>query len=230
MRSLEQRAQSLYALKPSHFKRPISVTSRVADPYRVTSLSNRLKSLQTANRRRAPQSHYYRDGHRRIYFVFLSQRAMPNLYYCAQRLLVALEYEPDRTRCGPCSKSLATSISQALSTSDTIGSELIAEIQDVHGNRIVSDSTTIVSFSISGGPGTILPPHFARADSGRVLGRVRPTGPQGNVLVFAGASGLSSSTFEIPVRQARLRALQATHLNWKSWKTDHPFITAQVRS
>ena len=73
----------------------------------------------------------------------------------------------------------------------------------MHGNRIVSDSTTIVSFSISGGPGTILPPRFARADSGRVLGRVQPTGPQGNVLVFAGASGLSPSTFEIPVRQAQ---------------------------
>ncbi|MGB1890327.1 MAG: invasin domain 3-containing protein [Candidatus Latescibacterota bacterium] len=104
---------------------------------------------------------------------------------------------------GPAAKVSLQAFPQALSTSDTIGSELIAEIQDVHGNRIVSDSTTIVSFSISGGPGTILPPRFARADSGRVLGRVQPTGPQGNVLVFAGASGLSPSTFEIPVRQAQ---------------------------
>ena len=88
---------------------------------------------------------------------------------------------------GPAAKVSLQAFPQALLTSDTIGSELIAEIQDVHGNRIVSDSTTIVSFSISGGPGTILPPHFARANSGRVLGRVQPTGPQGNVLVFAGA-------------------------------------------
>ena len=104
---------------------------------------------------------------------------------------------------GPAAKVQLRAEPTALPASDTASAELIAEIQDVHGNRIFADSTTIVSFSISGGPGTIVEPRFANVDQGRAIGRVRATGAQGKILVFAGSSSLVPSTVEIPVRQSQ---------------------------
>ena len=187
----------------------ISVTSRAADPYRVDVIvepsqivADRQSTSTLSAVVRDSLGNIVTDTDVSISFFITEGNAEPVLLRAEASGLLSGTGQIELV-VGPAAKVSLQAFPQALLTSDTIGSELIAEIQDVHGNRIVSDSTTIVSFSISGGPGTILPPHFARANSGRVLGRVQPTGPQGNVLVFAGASGLSPSTFEIPVRQAQ---------------------------
>ncbi len=104
---------------------------------------------------------------------------------------------------GPAAKIQLRASPAALPGIDTTSAELIAEIQDVHGNRILADSTTVVSFSISGGPATVRPPTFSRASEGLAHARLLSTGEIGNILVFAGSSGLAPSTFTIPVLETQ---------------------------
>ncbi len=104
---------------------------------------------------------------------------------------------------GPAAKIQLRASPAALPGIDTTSAELTAEIQDVHGNRIWADSTTVVSFSISGGPATIRPPTFSRTREGLARARLLSTGAIGSILVFAGSSGLAPSTFTIPVRETQ---------------------------
>ncbi len=104
---------------------------------------------------------------------------------------------------GPPAKIQLRASPAALPAGETAPATLIAEIQDVHGNRVSGDSTTVISFSVSGGPGAIQVPNFSRVDAGEARALLRSTGETGKILVFAGASGLAASTFEIPVRQSQ---------------------------
>jgi hypothetical protein len=104
---------------------------------------------------------------------------------------------------GPPAKIQLLASPAALPAGEAANAELLAELQDVHGNLVVADSTTVVSFSISGGPATIGTPNFARTSGGQARSYLSSTGETGKILVFAGASGLAPSTFEVPVRQAQ---------------------------
>ena len=103
---------------------------------------------------------------------------------------------------GPAAKIPLLATPTALPAHTTTTSQLAAEILDVHGNRVSDDSTTTISFSISGGPGEILNPAFALAANERAGAVLQTTSGPGKILVFAGASGLAPATFEIPVHQA----------------------------
>ncbi|MGY8822545.1 MAG: hypothetical protein ACKVJG_01155 [Candidatus Latescibacterota bacterium] len=109
---------------------------------------------------------------------------------------------------GPPAKIQLRTLPAALPACEPATAELLAEIQDVHGNIATDDSTTVVSFSISGGPAAIGMPNFARSNGGQARGSLSSTGETGKILIFTGASGLAPSTFEIPVSQA-----QAPHFN-----------------
>ena len=103
---------------------------------------------------------------------------------------------------GPAAKIPLLATPTALPAHTASTSQLAAEILDVHGNRVSDDSTTTISFSISGGRGEILNPAFALAANGRAGAVLQTTSGPGKILVFAGASGLAPATFEIPVHQA----------------------------
>ena len=105
---------------------------------------------------------------------------------------------------GPAAKIQLRATPTALPADVIATSRLIAEILDVHGNKVADDSTTAISFSVSGGPGEILAPDFALTADGRASAVLQSNGSPGKILVFAGASGLAPATFEIPVRRAQV--------------------------
>lgn len=105
---------------------------------------------------------------------------------------------------GPAVKIQLRATPTALPADVISTSQLIAEVLDVHGNQVADDSTTAISFSVSGGPGEILAPAFSLTHAGRANALLQSTGPPGEILVFAGASGLAPATFKIQVRQAQV--------------------------
>lgn len=77
---------------------------------------------------------------------------------------------------------------------------LTAEIRDVNGNVVTSDSTTVVTFAAASGPGTVTGLGMATAASG-VASKTVTGNAAGSVTISASASGLAgdSSTFTIAV-------------------------------
>ena len=100
-------------------------------------------------------------------------------------------------------KLALSAIPSALPASGGATSELTAIIQDTHGNKVLDDSTTLISFSVSGGPGLIGGPAFTRATAGEAHAILQASGLPGKILVFAGATELTAATFEIAVHQAQ---------------------------
>ena len=91
---------------------------------------------------------------------------------------------------------------------------LSAVVRDSLGN-IVVDANLEIHFNISGDLAEITGPQTAMTEDGNARTILRSsirageveitaTGPPGKILVFAGASGLASATFEIRVRQAQV--------------------------
>ena len=105
---------------------------------------------------------------------------------------------------GPAVKMQLRATPTALPADVISTSQLTAEVLDVHGNQVADDSTTAISFFVYGSPGEILAPAFSLTHAGQANALLQSTGPPGKILVFAGASGLASATFEIRVRQAQV--------------------------
>jgi hypothetical protein len=105
---------------------------------------------------------------------------------------------------GPAVKMQLRATPTALPADLISTSQLTAEVLDVHGNQLADDSTTAISFFVYASPGEILAPAFSLPHAGQANALLQSTGPPGKILVFAGASGLASATFEIRVRQAQV--------------------------
>ncbi|MBT4503550.1 MAG: hypothetical protein HOC74_37815, partial [Gemmatimonadetes bacterium] len=104
---------------------------------------------------------------------------------------------------GSPAKLALLAVPSVLPANSDASAQLIAIVQDAHGNEVHSDSTSLISFSVSGGPGQIVEPGFGRAVGGRAQGTLKIDGPPGKILLFAGATGLVPATFEVVVRQAQ---------------------------
>ena len=104
---------------------------------------------------------------------------------------------------GSPAKLALLSVPAALPANSGVSAQLIATVLDAHGNEVRSDSTSLISFSVSGGPGQIVEPGFGRAVGGQARGTLKIDGPPGKIVLFAGATGLVPATFEIVVRQAQ---------------------------
>ena len=104
---------------------------------------------------------------------------------------------------GSPAKLALLAVPAALPANSGTSAQLIATVLDAHGNEVHSDSTSLISFSVSGGPGQIAEPGFGRAVGGQAQGRLRIDGPPGKIVLFAGSTGLVPATFEVVVRQAQ---------------------------